>query len=400
MESSGVIFGSITFDFKVSCFILDAPARSFVKGCKRHNSYNSCERCVQEGEWLGRVILRGLNCANRTDDSFKNRTDPDHRTHNSEVSRLSVGLVSQFVLDHMHLVFLGVTKKLLTMWVKGKLPHRLSSHSVLQFSKSLLQLRPFIPRNFQRKPRALSELAHFKATEYRLFLLYTSLSVLGQNISAAKFKNFLKFHAGIFILLSPYAGVKSWNDLARALLIQFVEEVEVIYGPEFIIYNVHSLVHISDDAINYGNLSNVSAFPFENFMQKIKRMLHTKSFSLNQVTKRLAELESVVIVADTNSTGDNVITLSSYKYDNCYCLKDGRHVLLKRLQNSKSGSFYVIDKVSKFPDYPFNSINIGIFIATISVVIINVSLTDINNKCILLPYKNMYICMPLLHTMK
>lgn len=257
---------------------------------------------MQEGEWLGRVILRGLNCENRTDEGFRSQVDPDHHTHNTELSRLSVGLISQVVLDHMHLVFLGVTRKLLSKWVKGKLPHRLSSFVVLKCSRNLLQLRPFIPKSFQRKPRALAELAHFKATEFRLFLLYTGIAVLGKILPADKFKNFLKLQAAMFILLSPSANTKSWNDIARALLIQFVQEAGIIYGLEFIIYNVHSLIHICDDAMNYGNLSNVSAFPFENFMQKLKRMLHSKNFHLNHVAKRVSELESILVDNRLNVT--------------------------------------------------------------------------------------------------
>lgn len=62
--------------------------------------------------------------------------------------------------------------------------------------------------------------------------------------------------------------------------------------------------------------------------------------------------------------------------------------------------FYMVDKVCKFPDYPFNSLFINIFIAKVSVVIIKVDIIDIRNKCILLPNKNMYLCLPLLHTMQ
>lgn len=100
----------------------------------------------------------------------------------------------------------------------------------------------------------------------------------------------MKLQAAMCILLTPRSSVKYWNDLARSLIVQFVEEAEIIYGAEFIIYNVHSLIHICDHAINFGNLSGISAFPFENHMQKIKRMLHSKTYHLNQIAKRLIEI--------------------------------------------------------------------------------------------------------------
>jgi hypothetical protein len=35
----------------------DALARAFVKCVKGHNGYHSCERCVQRGEWSGKILL-------------------------------------------------------------------------------------------------------------------------------------------------------------------------------------------------------------------------------------------------------------------------------------------------------------------------------------------------------
>lgn len=399
LEMSGIVYEEQNYNFKISCIIADAPARSFLKGCKQHNSYNSCERCVQEGEWLGRVIFRKTDCVKRTDNSFREKTDSDHHTHDSVLLKLRIDLVSQVVLDHMHLVFLGIMKKLLCVWVKGKLPHRLSSKQVLTLSQKLLKLRPFIPRDFQRKPRALSELAHYKATEYRLFLLYTGIVVLGESLQENKFKNFLKLHASMFILLSNYACDRSWNGVARSLLIQFVEELEVLYGPEFMIYNIHSLVHIVDDAMNYGNLSQISAFPFESYMQKIKRMLKGKTYQLNQVAKRVAEAEAILV--DTlakQCTG--LVMFSNYKYDNCFRLKNGKFVIQKNFDGFQCSDFYEVQPICRFIEYPFNSLLVGIFIAKITDNTFKVNSDDISMKCILLPYKKNYLCLPLLHTIK
>ena len=399
LEIHGIDHGLQKFAFRVSCLVADAPARSFLKSCKQHNSYDSCERCVQEGEWLGRVILTQTNCQLRTDDSFRAQADADHHTGTSNLIRLSLGPVSQVVLDHMHLVFLGITKKLLRTWVMGKLGHKLCSRDVLSISRKLLQLRPYVPKEFQRKPRALSELAHFKATEYRFFLLYSGIVVLKDVLPINKYKHFLKFHAAMHILLSKIASNKQWNDLARSLIIQFVQEAQNIYGSEFLIYNVHSLIHICDDAMNFGNLSNVSAFPFENYMQTLKKMLKAKNFQVNQVAKRIEEKESIVHERMSYDLNVNIL-FTKYKYHNCYCINDGSFVLLKDFTSPANGDFYVLDKVEKFPDYPFSSLFIDIFVAKLSHNIVNVNINEVKYKCLLLPYQNMYVCIPLLHCWK
>ncbi len=84
-----------------------------------------------------------------------------------------------FPLDYMHLVCLGVVKKLLS-WVNGPPVVRLGSELIENISVRLLKLVPFIPCEFQRKPRSLSQLAYMKATEYRQILLYTRPIVLNE----------------------------------------------------------------------------------------------------------------------------------------------------------------------------------------------------------------------------
>jgi hypothetical protein len=62
----------------VQTIIADAPARSFIKQCTNHNSYNGCEKCVVRGDWSGRVIFQNSNSLIRTDESFFLQEDPNH----------------------------------------------------------------------------------------------------------------------------------------------------------------------------------------------------------------------------------------------------------------------------------------------------------------------------------
>jgi len=117
--SSGIEINGIHYNFRVSCLIADAPARSFVKGCKNHNAYHSCERCVDEGEWDRRVFYSNKPSLLRTDESFRNKIDCDHHIYESPLEGIQLGLVGQVVLDYMHCICLGVMKKLLFIWLGG-----------------------------------------------------------------------------------------------------------------------------------------------------------------------------------------------------------------------------------------------------------------------------------------
>lgn len=72
---------------------------------------------------------------------------------------LNLDLVNQVPLDPMHLVYLGVMKKLLTLWVsKGKPPFKLSGRIINDLSDKLISLLPYIVHEFSRKPRAILDL--------------------------------------------------------------------------------------------------------------------------------------------------------------------------------------------------------------------------------------------------
>jgi hypothetical protein len=409
LENEGIQIKNQNFSFRISCLLADAPARSFVKGTKNHNSYSGCCKCNAEGSWFGRVVYLDTEFTRRTDHDFLMRLDDSHHTSISILSEIKFGLVTQVPYDYMHLVCLGVVRKLLRQWVKGKLPHRMKSSIVNCISKELLAIKRFVPKEIHRKPRRLNEVDHFKATEFRTFILYTGIVALSGNLPKKYYDHFMLLHAAMVILLSKNASNVEWNGLSRRLITRFVIDSREIYGPEFLVYNVHGLLHLPDDALRFGNLDNVSAFPYENYMQKLKKTLHSRNYHLEQASKRIIEMNNVAISPDATKVDRNVLSTSLSQLDvgnNCFVLKSGDIIciqdVIKRSNYQYKIEFRKFLNRSNFPCYPFESSSVGIYcvnnLSETSICVLNEC--DISYKCVVLPYKNEHVIIPLLHTLQ
>ena len=103
-------------------------------------------------------------------------------------------MIQSFPLDYMDLTCLGVMRKLLLAWKKGPLTVRIGTQNVNRISERLSMIKFSVPNDFARKPRSLDELARWKATELRQFLLYTGPVVLKNIVNEDIYNHFLTFH--------------------------------------------------------------------------------------------------------------------------------------------------------------------------------------------------------------
>lgn len=92
-------------------FVCDAPARSFLKCIISHGGYYACERCTVRGIQNRGVRYIDTTSPLRTNEEFAREHYDIHQHKLSPLSRLQFPMVSGFILDSMHLVFLGVVKK-------------------------------------------------------------------------------------------------------------------------------------------------------------------------------------------------------------------------------------------------------------------------------------------------
>ncbi|KAF0748543.1 Uncharacterized protein FWK35_00025903 [Aphis craccivora] len=292
--ANGIVLNNCTIKVSISGFICDSPAKAFILQLKGHSRFSSCTRCIQVGEYYkNRVCYPYCNFSlKRTHETYVKKIYEEHHIGDT-LSRLieipGIDIVRMFPLDYMHLVALGVVKKLILLWLHtGPVQVRIPGRRINALSTSLLNIKSCIPSDFPRKTRVIQDFGRYKASELRFFILYIGPIVLKNIITEDSYTNFMALHVAIIILISP--DYSCYLNYAKELLNYFVKSFEIIYSRQNISQNVHCLLHLTDDYEHFGPLDNCSAFPFENFMKELKSKIRKHEKPLEQLINRYKEL--------------------------------------------------------------------------------------------------------------
>lgn len=426
---NGFLHQHARFTVALDSFVCDAPARAMMKNVKSHSGYFGCDKCKQEGEWHGKVTFQETTAELRTDAQFDEMFDEEHHLGKSPVTSVPIGMVTGFPLDYMHLVCLGVMRRLLLWWLKGPITGRLPSSSISKLSDKLVRMTPYIPREFARKPRPVTEIFRWKATEFRQFLLYTGPVALFNLLPNAQYQNFLLLFVGISLLVNP-KFCEVYCDYAKDLLVTCVENMKIVYGKDMLVYNVHGLVHLADDVRNFGSLDNFSAFKYENMLKSIKKLIRRPSLILQQVARRMSEKEinlitpcnssaTQSILKNEHATGPLPTNFSSFKQygrlilksysvslntgDNCIAVQNAKPCLVRNILSNGLDVYLVVESfchVTNFFESPLPSESLGIYQVSQhngSYEVVHVD--NMLHKCLLLPLNsNCFVVIPQMHT--
>lgn len=432
---NGLVYDNRNYKIEVHSFVCDIPARSYLKCIKGHGGYSCCEKCTVVGNRiLGRVIYKDLTAPRRTDATFELQIDKDHHTGKSPLVELGIGLVSTFPIDYMHNICLGVMRKLMNIWIDGPSTVKLNKTAIEKISDYLVSLRNYIPCEFNRKPRSLVDLARWKATEFRMFLLYLGPVILKVMCKPPIFENFLLLHSAISILISDMHISQLGTCSANQFLAIFVKHSKQLYGSQFMIYNVHLVTHLADDVDRYGQLDNFSSFPFENFLGYFKRLVKSPTHPLQQICRRLKEIENCgkkssvqfkdilcYMEHEMGPLGNNNLGCKQFKklilnnFTLCtifhskadsYCYVGDKVVQIHNIIMKFDGTIAILGKQynsqRSLYDYPLSSELLNIFMITDPSVDIKMwSIFDIVCKYLVIPMKNTseMAAFPIIHSL-
>lgn len=150
LTTNGIIINGSKKNIVIEVMCCDAPAKAFLLKVKSHSGFFSCTRCTVEGEYLqNRVCFPYITNGStaRTHDDYVSMKYEEHHTCRitSSISSIpNVDIVQLFSMDYMHLVCLGVMRKLIHIWMghtKGPMNVRIPSWKINQISDALSDIK-------------------------------------------------------------------------------------------------------------------------------------------------------------------------------------------------------------------------------------------------------------------
>lgn len=436
----GIVYKEKHITIVLHALICDTPAKSFVLNSKGHTGKNSCTRCITNGIWCNnRTCFPDLESPLRSHDQFISYQDKNFHQGTTLLTEIpKFDMIFSIPYDYMHLVCIGVVKKVILFWVSSKHKHALPSALISVLDNKLNDLGKYIPHEFQRKPNQntrthpLRDINRWKATELRQCLLYSGIVVFKNVVSTEVYQNFAVLCVAMRIILSENS-TPDYLQYANQLLKHFVMCFIEIYGISYVSHNVHALIHLVDDALKYGPLDKFSSFPFENAMQPLKKDIRSGQKPLQQLINRCAErrvlnvninkflkegpfnahcLKSVTkpllsTTSDPQYTGwrfTNYIIKLNFS-DNCVEMKNGDIVQIENIATSNIDSNVVIigrcfEKIDDYFEHPCKSSLLGIKKVSKISTLQFWPILDIKEKLVCLPLdqNGFFLVMPFLHS--
>jgi hypothetical protein len=234
--------------------------------------------------------------------------------------------------------------------------------------------------------------------------------------------------------VSNLALEEKYINYAHSLLVIFVTDWKKLYGHLSVVYNVHGLLHISEDARKYGPLDSFSAFKFEIFLGKIKRKIRSPVKPMEQFINRCSEqdvmsnLNSPKLVEKTSNIlrreyanealhrgkwckifkeiVQDYGTICNSKPNNCVTSKKLEVIIVTQIiQEMQSKKIllagYKFLKQEDFYQYPCLSSDIGIYrVDGLSTIIQYWGVDEIKWKCACYPDEKSrgFVSVPLIHS--
>lgn len=419
LERNGLMIGTKVYAIEMGLAIFDSPARCFVLYTKGHTGFHSCSQCFIKGmTYRKRRIFVDTTAKLRSDKNFNKKTDKHYHNGESNLERLKMGMVSQVPLDYLHVVLLGVVKRFCFTWVESD--EKLDTKHINKISERLVAMEEFVPREFSRKPRSLLEYRRWKGTEFRAFLLYYSIFVLHGVLEDNKYKHFMCLVVAIRILVSNSSSPKEIN-YAESILKYFVENAKYMYDEVIYTHNMHNLIHLAANVRKHGPLDDFSAFPFENFMSSIKRMVRKPSAIVAQIYNRCAEQNSNFVIdvvpkfknATPKVMHKTLDTFQGYQIgklfysnsdNNCgIILRNGVYGKLYNFRCSDGEIFFDYNKIDSLKDlfnFPCSSSRLGIYEGLLNETVHTAKVDEIQTKICLFPLnveRTRFSIVPILH---
>lgn len=394
LMANGIEIDGQVKKFEIRSIIADAPAKSYLKQTIGHTGFSSCDRCHIKGvSKNGSRSFEEDNCIKRTNVEFRERSDPAHHTGDSPFEELQIDMIDVFVYDYMHLILLGIVKKILNLHLKVR-PFKISGIQMTIIENRIRKLKEYVPCDFGRKPRSFTEFERFKASEFRLLILYTGI-VIFQDIFTDEYYHLFLTLMFITRILCDKTHVEDSDMLnyAENLCKSFVNQFKRKYSSVNVSYNVHALIHVVDDVRRLGVLDSFSSFPYESGLGNIKRKIRSSNNPVAQISRRISEGYSIpkkkVVQMDEYFINDLKIIFGKLK-DSCVMLMNKSFV---RIESVKQDVAFCkeLKIIKASSNHPFNLSLLDIYVVKLSENQVLVKKRDIACKCIILPYKNNFL---------
>ena len=287
---------------RIQSLVPDLPAKAMLLNLKQFNGKFGCSTCKHPGtyvrelgariyEYKPNVPLRTVEESHRLANVAEATGSDIYGIKGKNVFGRLVSIPENVPIDWMHCVCEGILKRqLFQKWFsEGYASQDFNLlHFIDEFDSMYTSIK--VPHDVNRKPRSLRDIKHWKASEFRLFVLFIGLPCLRQAVLSDVFPAETFYHFALLVTALRFLHSMSVSnhsvETSQILLDNFVRLLPHLYGGRDSTYNSHALLHLPGQIIDNGPLAFTSAFVFEFFIAHLNNIFSgTRGIPKQMITK-------------------------------------------------------------------------------------------------------------------